>query len=493
MASWMILLIVIHYMVVLYVVYRAMLRPYREPAARLAWVLVAVTIPVIGIMLYFMFGETSIGFIRTKNMQKLKGEIFQNRFKATLDEPIINTIPKKYHHIFRIGQSINGFMPVDGNQYLLLENSEAMIDSLVQDIDNAKEHIHILFYIWFTDESGRRVANAIIKAAARGVVCRVLVDAVGSRKLLSSDIWQNMQRSGVHVASSLSIGNPFLRLILGRIDLRNHRKIVIIDNYITYCGSQNCVDTNFAPKAKYGKWIDAEIRFTGSIALQNQHIFIQDWLAATQEDLPRLYEAEQFELTNNQILKCSDSIINNNCPSQVIGTGPTERYNAMSDMFQSIISSARKSLTITTPYFIPNEPVLKAICTVARAGVHTKLIVPHVSDSWFVNAASKSYYLQLLQAGVELYEYQGGLLHSKLITLDEELGMTGSANLDRRSFDLNYENNIIFYDKQLTKQLLERQNGYMEHSLRINMNDINSWSKPKLLLYNVYATLSPLL
>ncbi len=490
-------IIVIHYIIVIYVVYRAMIRPHREPASRLAWVIVVTTIPIIGIILYFMFGETSIGFIRAKNMQKLKSQIFQNKFKATLDTPITDTIPEKYHHIFRIGQSINGFMPFGGNQHSLLENSEAMIDSLVRDIDNAKQHVHILFYIWFTDESGRKIANALIRASMRGVVCRVLVDAVGSRKLISSNIWDDMHKSGIHAVSSLSIGNTLLRMILGRVDLRNHRKIVVIDNYITYCGSQNCANANFDPKDKYALWVDAEVRFTGPITLQNQHLFVQDWLAATREDLPSMYESEQpndiIDLTNVQISEDMRSKTNSFCPSQVVGTGPTERYDAMSDVFQVIISSARQSLTITTPYFVPNGPVLNAICSVSRMGVVVKLILSHNTDSWFVRAASHSYYPELLEAGVEIYEYQSEVLHSKLLTIDGELGMIGSANLDRRSFDLNYENNIIFYDKKLTEDILERQQVYINKSARVTIKEVNAWSKPNLLWYNINATISPLL
>ncbi|MDD5406298.1 MAG: cardiolipin synthase [Sulfurovaceae bacterium] len=490
-------IIVIHYIIVTYAVYRAMMRPHREPASRLAWVIVAIAIPIVGIILYFMFGETSIGFIRAKNMQKLKSEIFQNKFKATLDVTITDTIPKKYHHIFRMGQSINGFMPTGGNQHSLLKNSEDMIESLVRDIDNAKQHIHILFYIWFADDSGRKIANALMRASNKGVMCRVLVDAVGSRKLISSNVWKDMRKSGVHVASSLSIGNMLLRMILGRVDLRNHRKIVVIDNRITYCGSQNCADANFYPEDKYAFWVDAVVRFTGPIALQNQHLFVQDWLAATREYLPPTYESEQpkdiIDLTNVKILEDISGKTNRCCPAQVVGTGPTERHDALSDIFQVIISSARQNLTITTPYFVPNEPVLNAICSVARMGVVVKLILSHNADSWFVRAASHSYYPELLEAGVEIYEYQSEVLHSKLLTIDGELGMIGSANLDRRSFDLNYENNIIFYDQKLTKDILERQQVYINKSMRIAIEEVNSWSKPNLLWYNINATMSPLL
>src|SRR5262249_11860304 len=162
------------------------------------------------------------------------------------------------------------FQPVGGNTAHLLADSNATIDAMVADIDAAKDHVHLLFYIWLPDNNGRKIIEALKRAAARGVACRVIADDLGSRALIRSAHWQDMRQAGVRVANELPIGNPLVRPFMGRIDLRNHRKIVVIDDRITYCGSQNCADPEFLVKAKYAPWVDAMMRFEGPIARQNQ-------------------------------------------------------------------------------------------------------------------------------------------------------------------------------------------------------------------------------
>jgi cardiolipin synthase len=472
----------IYYFVVAYILYRVMLRPYREPASRLSWIVIVIALPVVGILLYFMFGETSIGFLREKKMRLFKKKILKSKSKVVSTDFIAKDISPIYKHIFQLAHSINNFTPKNDNSYLLMEDSDAFIESLVQDIMQAKYQIHILFYIWLEDFVGKKVANALIEASQRGVKCRVLVDALGSRNFINSSTWKQMSQANLEIASSLSIGNPILRVILGRIDLRNHRKIVVIDNTITYSGSQNCADKLFSPKAQ---WVDTMVRFKGSLALQNQALFLEDWLEATNRTVA-LYPEDQPPLITVQ-----NSSLEN--AAQVVGTGPTERYGAMSDMFQGIIATARRTLVITTPYFVPNEPVLNAICGAARMGVKVKLILPQKNDSWFVSSTSRSYYAQMLAAGVEIFEYTTGLLHAKILIIDDELSMIGSANLDRRSFELNYENNIIVHNILFAKTLHARVEQYILDSHKVSKTIVEGWSKPKILWHNLNATLSPLL
>ena len=472
--------IVVHYAVALYVLGRVMLRPHREPASRVAWMLLILGLPIIGLLIYFMFGETNIGFKRAERMRQITKSTFQMATTNQLNESFAMEFPASYQPVFRISQSVNGFMPVGGNHGELLADSEAMIDALVADMDAAREHVHVLFYIWLADGSGLKVVAALIRAAQRGVVCRVLVDALGSRSLIASKHWQRMQDAGVSTAYALPIGNPFMRLIFGRIDLRNHRKIMVIDNFVTYCGSQNCADAAFAPKAKYAPWVDAVVRFTGPIALQNQRLFASDWQAATHE---------QFDLLNSQ----DESLNRLSCPAQVIGTGPTERHSAMADVFLTLITSARHHLIVTTPYFVPNESILNALCVAARSGVDVCVNLPKNNDSWVVAAASRSYYRALIEAGVRIFEYTGGLLHAKLLTIDGKITLLGSANMDRRSFDLNYENNIVLYDETLTHSIVQRQHSYISSSVRIDLDEVEAWRQSKLLWYNTVATLGPVL
>lgn len=478
--TWTTFFIIVHYTIVLSVVGRVMLRPYREPSSRVAWMLVVASLPLLGILLYFMFGETNIGFKRAEHMRHIQTALFENPHLSGIRESFSVEIPNRYHPLFRNAQSINGFMPVSGNQSELMRDSEATIEHLVSDINQAQKHVHLLFYIWLTDASGLKVLNALIDAAQRGVVCRVLVDALGSRSLIKSKYWSTLKNAGVHTACALPIGNPLIRMLFGRIDLRNHRKIMVIDNAITYCGSQNCADAAFSPKPKFAPWVDVVVRFTGPIVMQNQRLFASDWQAATQEKLD-LFEQNEYQP------------VTHDCPAVVVGTGPTERYSAMPDVFIMLIGCAHNKLTITTPYFVPNEPILNALCIAAHNGVHVTLNVPHRNDSWVVAAASRSYYQILLKAGVQIFEYTGGLLHAKLFTIDNQVTMLGSANLDRRSFDLNYENNIILYDQNLTETIVERQQTFIQGSIPVTLSEVQAWATPKLLWYNTVATMGPIL
>jgi cardiolipin synthase len=258
-----------------------------------------------------------------------------------------------------------------------------------------------------------------------------MADDLGSRLMIQSEHWRTMGAAGIRLARALPIGNPLRRALTGRIDLRNHRKIVVIDGRITYCGSQNCADPEFRVKPKYAPWVDTMMRFEGPIARQNQALFASDWMAHVDDDIT--------DLLRQPILPVPPGL-----PAQVIGTGPTVRYSAMPEMFESLIYSARRELVITTPYYVPDDPMQSALCASAYRGVATTIVFPARNDSWIVGAASRSYYRDLLTAGVRIFEYVGGLLHTKSLTLDGEVTLIGSANMDRRSFELNYENNILF-------------------------------------------------
>ncbi len=367
-----------------------------------------------------------------------------------------------------------------GNSARLTPDSNAAIASIVADIDAAKEHVHVLFYIWLTDGNGCRVADALVRAAARGVTCRAMVDNLGSRALIKSEQWKAMRTAGVKLGVALGISHPLLRAPFRRIDLRNHRKIVVIDNAITYCGSQNCADPEFRVKAKFAPWVDAVMRFEGPIAQQNQRLFAIDWMSATGEDINGLLQ---------QPLRAPKP----GFVAQVIGTGPTVRYSAMPEMFESLIYAARRELIISTPYYVPDESLQNALCSCAYRGVKTTIIFPARNDSWIVGGASRSYYADLLEAGVNIHEYVGGLLHTKSLTLDGEITLIGSANMDRRSFDLNYENNILLHDAAMTAAMQERQEQYLARSRQVTREMVREWSLPRRLWNNTLAMLGPIL
>lgn len=464
------------------VIARILLRPHRNPASRIAWMVVVGVLPLLGMLAYLLLGEVNIGRRRVERLHAVLERMppFPRHPAGDVADPAA-AIPERYRHLFELGRSISGFDPVGGNTAQLLPNSDATIDAMVADIDAAKDHVHVLFYIWLPDRNGCKVVEALKRAATRGVTCRAMADALGSRTLIRSEHWPAMRAAGVRVAAGLPIGNPLLRPFHGRIDLRNHRKIVVIDDRITYCGSQNCADPEFLVKAKYAPWVDAVMRFEGLIARQNQFLFASDWMTYVDEDLDDI------------LRKPLPLPAPGGTPAQVIGTGPTVRYSAMPEMFESLLSAARREVVVTTPYYVPDESLQNALCTTAYRGVDTTIVFPARNDSWIVAAASRSYYADLLAAGVKIYEYEGGLLHTKSLTLDGEVTLIGSANMDRRSFELNYENNILFHDPALTNTVRKRQQDYITRSHPVTKEAVAAWPMSRRLWNNLIATLGPVL
>jgi cardiolipin synthase len=473
--------LILHILIQMALIVRVLLRPHREPASRIAWILVIVAFPVLGLLAYILLGETNVGRRRVERMRKVFSRLPDvSDARGAEAENLQVHVAERYVHLFQVGKSVNGFEAVGGNRGHLMQDSNTTIASMVADIDAAKDHVHLLFYIWLQDNNGRKVVEALKRAAARGVTCRAMADGLGSRAMINSAHWQAMGEAGVRLAGALPVGNPLLRPLKGRIDLRNHRKIVVIDNHITYCGSQNCADPEFLVKAKYAPWVDAMMRFEGPIARQMQYLFAGDWMSEVNEDI-------------SDLLKQPIPPAQPGLPAQVIGTGPTIRFSAMPEMFETLMYTARRELVISTPYYIPDEPMQAALCASARRGVDTIIVFPARNDSWVVGAASRSYYGDLLAAGVRIFEYEGGLLHTKSLTLDGEVTLIGSANMDRRSFELDYENNILFYDRSLTEEMRKRQGSYIAKSKPITAGMVKRWTWHRRIWNNAIAILGPVL
>jgi cardiolipin synthase len=445
----------------------------------LAWIVVILAVPVIGVVLYLLVGEVRLGDRRIKQHRDIVARIQSTLpFVAAAQEAMHPQLPDAYRPLSVLAQSVGDNDPLGGNVLKLLGDTDLFVESLVEDIDAAEHHVHLLTYIFLADHSGTRVAEALMRAARRGVTCRVLVDAVGSKLLLKSTLRRKMESAGVRVVAALAV-HP-LRMLLARIDLRNHRKIAVIDGVIGYTGSTNIADAAFAIKPKFAPWVDASVRVQGPVAWDLQILFIEDWFLDTNESLE--------SLLHFQPLAVRDGV-----PAQLIGSGPNSYNEALRQLIHSAFHVAREELIMTTPYFVPDEATLSALCTAARRGVQTMIVLPAKNDSPLVAAASRSQYRMLLDAGVEIYEYQRGLLHAKTMTIDRSLAMLGSANLDRRSFELNFEVNLVVYDDDFAGQLRFLQRGYMEESRPV---DRVSWHRrawlPRLA-DNAAGTLSPLL
>ena len=450
----------------------------RDPYARLAWVMALSLFPILGIFAYVMFGEPWMSGRFRRKANRVFKQLEHLPTAPALKGMSLECLPKHFIGSFRTCEALSQSAATDRNTVRLAEDSNEAIDTLVDDIAAARDSVHISFYIWLTDNNGLKVVEAVRAAASRGVTCRITVDAIGSRALIHSEYWRRMKASGVQLCASLSAPTGLRSIAARRIDLRNHRKIVVIDNRITYCGSQNCADPEFLPKARYAPWVDIMLRFTGPVAVQNQLIFASAWTVETGEDLAFLLENAEPPQDEGDVLAIA------------FGTGPLSVKGAMSNAFVSLICAAEQEVVISTPYFVPDPPLLAAIISCARRGVDTLLLLPKRNDSRVIGAISRALYPQLIAAGVRIFEYGGGLLHSKTLVADKEVSLIGSANMDRRSLELNFENNILLHSADVSRQIRRRQDAYLADSVEITRTEVKNRSFFRRFMENVMTMAS---
>ena len=483
---WNVLWPVIYVLVHACLLVRAITRPNRTPEARVAWVAVIVAVPVVGFIAYLALGETDIGAPRVHSLRKAESDL--SDVPSTAPAAPIHEPGRALTDLLR---SVNGFVPVAGNKIELLgdpdappsepkRDSVAAIEALIAEIGSAREHVHLSFYIWLDDVHGGRVADAVAAAARRGVTCRVMADALGSRAFIHGRRWQQLREAGVHVLATLDDIPRLGHVAVGRVDLRNHRKVVVVDGRVAFCGSQNCADPEFRTLPKYAPWIDLWFRCEGPVVDQAQRLFLATWMAETGDDL--------VSMVSETPAPIADGVL-----AQMYGTGPTTPGNAMSDSFVTALYTARKELIITSPYFAPDEALLRAVCAAPRRGVATTFITPERNNSWAVAASARSTYAAMLKSGVEIYEYPLGLLHSKSMTIDGRIALVGSANLDRRSLQLNFENNLLIVDETVTAAVRDRQLGYRSQSKQITTAEVGEWGLGRRLFHNAVAMASPVL
>ncbi len=454
---------------------RALTRRGRQPASRAAWLLLVVALPGIGILLYLLFGETNIGARTGRRMEEATKLLGRPRDVAMPDA----AVPAQFAQVFRRAGVVNGFHSVAGNRATLTPDENAAIAALIADIDAARNHVHLLFYIWLQDGNGSAVLDAVERAASRGVTCRVLIDGLGSRTLARSARWRSLRDKGVQTAITFKMRWLLLHVFYGRVDLRNHRKIAVIDGKTAYCGSQNCADPEFRVKARYAPWVDILLRLEGPVAGQLQHLFAIDWMTHAGEDISAVLD--------------ETAPGDGGCPAIAVGTGPSIDSRAVSDLFAMMLAAAEREAVITTPYFVPDETLLRAIHAAAVRGVSVTLILPARNDSFFVARASRSYFSELVGCGVCLAEFEGGLLHAKTMTVDGRAACIGSANMDRRSFELNYENNVYLVSEEVTAAIRARQQAYLDRSRILTRAEAEEERVLPRALNNLFATMGPLL
>jgi len=451
----------------------------KTDSAKLAWMMLIIMIPFIGTLIFLLIGTRRLGSRRSQRNKEIQQHIPQNISEHIQDSRLqIANVDSKYNSISHIAETIGGSHVLDGNQATLFGDSNKMIDSLATDIQKATKQCHILSYIMLNDEAGKKIAQSLIDASSRGVVCRLLLDSMGSKEFLTSETCSRLKNCGVHVTAALPAN--LVRALFARVDLRNHRKIAVIDNCIGYMGSNNIAEPSFALKPEFAPWVDASVRLTGPIVRELHAIFIQDWFMDSDEDLSS---------TLQEPLEFDDSGFS----TQLMATGPNSNNNALSQLLQTAFFSAKRELIITTPYFSPDDSTESALIISAKRGVETHLVIPAKNDSRLVAAASKSKYATLLKAGVHIHEFEGGLLHAKTMTIDREIALIGSANLDRRSLDLNFEVSLLVYNSDFASELRFLQTTYIEQSTHISVDVPAQWPVSQRLWQNAVSLIAPIL
>jgi cardiolipin synthase len=418
----------------------------RTPAAAKGWLLLIFFEPWVGLLLYVLIGRARLPRWQRERLAQLPGAMagVASRLKnhPNVFHPEVGT---DLARAVALAENVGGSPILGGNAVELLADYEGTVARLVEDIDRAKHHAHLLFYIVADDRTTAPVIEALGRAAARGVRCRVLADAIGSRPALRT-LRPKLAALGVEVHAMLPV--RLLPWRMARLDLRNHRKIVVIDGRVGYTGSQNLVAADFKGGLHYE---DLMARVTGPVVVELQYVFASDWFLETSEVLDG-----QGEFPGPQVA--------GSVPAQALPSGPAFPTRGNQQLIVALVHGARAKVVLTTPYFIPDEPLLQAMQTAALRGVEVHLVVSEKGDHPVVALAQESYYDELLEAGVQIHLYRKYLLHAKHLSVDDTVAVIGSSNLDIRSFALNAEVMLVTYEAGVAAQLSGEQERYYANS-----------------------------
>lgn len=435
----------------------------RRPVGEtLAWILIIFGFPIVGPLVYIILGELKLGQHRIQRSETLLAPIrnWLAELESRFEENDLQ-LSTEHKQLAQLGRRTLDLPALPGNQIDLIDNWRAVFEHLIADIDAAQSTCHLEFYIWHLGGEANRVAEALIRASHRGVVCRVLLDAMGSRTFLQSPLAKRLRAGGVQIQSALAGG--LMRMAFVRLDIRLHRKIVVIDGKIAYTGSLNLVDPRFFKKdSGVGEWVDAMVRLQGPAVEPLAITFLGDWYVESNEQLENLQK-------NGDALpqpKVAEAAV------QILPSGPGHTRGSIEQVLVTAVYAAREELILTTPYFVPDESLLMGMISAAERGVKVILIVPKKVDSRLVRYASQAFKGDLLNAGVRIANFQGGLLHTKSVTVDGEFSLFGSLNLDPRSLRVNFEISLAIYNQEFTKQLRHLQQQYIDQSELI---DLAAW------------------
>lgn len=420
----------------------------RNPLKTVPWIVVLLFAPGIGLIFYFFFGQNlSKRRIISRRMRK---RIHMQLLEA--GPPERDAIPAEYRPLARLLSNAAHSIPLTGSRITPYIDGASKMEALLGDIAVARDHIHLQYYILNDDTTGLRLRNALMAKAREGVEVRILYDDVGSSGVHKS-FFEEMRRAGIEVRPFLHVKFPFFT---SKVNYRNHRKIAIIDGHTGYIGGMNIAD-RYVVGTGWGTWRDTHFRVEGPGVAGLQASFLSDWTATTRAHLHADRYYPPTERFTRNIL-------------QVVPSGPFGKWRTLLQADSYAIANARRRIWIETPYFLPSDVLNTALQTAALAGIDVRLLLPARSDSRVVDLATHSFLDDMLKAGAKVYFYQPGFLHSKLLLIDDELTVIGSANMDFRSFEHNFEINAFVYDGDFAAEMAAIFRHDMEQSVLVTPN-----------------------
>ncbi len=458
------------------------LRRPREPRAMLAWILALLFLPFLGLILFMLMGDPRITRTRKrryKRRQKLHVTLRHQvecleRYHGhlTSNEPP----PANTSDLINLTTRISGRGPTRGNEVSIYHEDEQNFNAIMAAIEKATDHVHLEYYIFQPDETGSVLRDLLVHKVSEGVQVRLLVDYIGTWNWPRS-FKRSFRDGGVKLGFFLPVVPWRGRW---RVNLRNHRKILIVDGAVGFTGSQNIGDEYRGRLAKYGPWRDTHMKIEGPAVHQLQEIFAEDWYYTTREDLTDNKYFPKLNRVGSQTI-------------QVVASGPDSEIHIMHHLLLSAVAGARKSIAVLTPYFAPDTAMILALQSAAYRGVRVQLLIPNCSNHWVTLWAGRSFYYELSQAGVEIYEYDLALLHSKVVVIDNSWGMVGSANMDQRSFRINFEVTTLLFNEALAEDLQRDFDNLLAKARRMELTGHRDWSFRQSLILGIARLASPLL
>jgi cardiolipin synthase len=457
-----------------------LLRRPREPRAMLAWILILLLLPGLGLLLFATLSEPRRKWhrVRRHRSRRRLQRFTDDRSERLAEEHTYDTDDAKptLRPLIHLTERLGAYLPTHGNEVTVYQDAERTFEALEQAIGSARSHVHLEYYIFQPDETGAAIRDLLIERARQGVEVRLLLDYVGSLRLPRRFL-APLKAAGVQVAWSMPVVPLRGRW---RVNFRNHRKIAVVDGMVGFTGSQNIGDEYRGRLRKYGPWRDTHLRIEGPAVLHLQEVFAHDWFYTTKQELIR-------ECYFPTPIAAGEHVV------QIVPSGPDQREHVMHQLLLAAVSAARSSVSVITPYFVPDAGMILALQSAAYRGVRVRLLIPSCTDHWVVLWAGRSYYHELWAAGVEVYEHEHTMLHSKVVVIDEDWATVGSANMDERSFRVNFEITTILYSQALAAALYQDFESLRGQSRRIIPADPAGLPFPQAARLGLARLASPLL